>query len=170
MSGPCGSQDLGLASDAVAQQPDGHVRFEFPLTRAQDVQGSSSEDAHDGGRVSGADAAVVLAELHVQGAVQPVLDAPVAAHEGQQGGGIHGSAGDVVAHGALPAAPGAGAFRLHADQAAQAGPGFGVRDPTRPGPCSGAARGGPRPEARRRPARRCRRPPSPPGAGSGGCA
>ena len=79
VSGQCGGQDPGSASDAVAQQPDGHIRFEFPLNRAHHVQGSPSQDAHDGGRVSRAHAAVVLPELHVQGAVQAVLNAPVAA-------------------------------------------------------------------------------------------
>ena len=75
VSRQCGSQDPGLASDAVAQQPDGHVRFEFPLNRAQHVQGGPSQDGHDGGRVSGAHAAIVLPELHVQGAVGASLSA-----------------------------------------------------------------------------------------------
>ena len=53
-SGQCGGQDPGLASDAVAQQPDGHVRFEFPLNCAQHVRGGPAQDSHDGGRVAGA--------------------------------------------------------------------------------------------------------------------
>ena len=114
-------------TDAVAQQSDGHVRFEFLLNRAQHVQGGPAQDSHDGRRVSAAHAAVVLAELHVQGAVQPILDPPVAADQFQLGRRVRGPAGDVVAHGTLPPA-GSVAFRLHADQAAQAGPRFGVRD------------------------------------------
>ena len=80
-SGQGGGQNPGLASDAVAQQPDGHILVGILLKRAQHVQCGPAQDAHHGGRVPRAHAAVVLPELHIQGAVQAVLDPPVAADE-----------------------------------------------------------------------------------------
>ena len=62
-----------MASDAVAQQADGHIRFEIPLIRPYHVQGSPVQDAHNGGGVTFAHAAVVFPELDVQGVVQAVL-------------------------------------------------------------------------------------------------
>ena len=84
-SGQGGGQDPGVASNPVAQQPNGHMRTEILLNRAHPVQGGPSEDAHHGRPVSRVQAAVVLPELHVQGAVQAVLHAPVAADQLQQG-------------------------------------------------------------------------------------
>ena len=127
-SGQDRGQQGGVAPDFVPQQADGQIRSEILLKRAHDVQGGPAQDAHHGGGVAPAQAAVVLPELHVQGAVQAVLHAPVAAHQGQQGLGIHGPAGDAVAHGPL-AAVGPVAFRAHPDQAAQAGPVGGVGHP-----------------------------------------
>ena len=69
-SGQGSGQNPGLASDAVAQQADGNIRFEIPLNHPYHVQGGPAQDAHDGGRVPLAHTAVVLPELHVQGAVQ----------------------------------------------------------------------------------------------------
>ena len=60
------------------------------LNRAHQVHGSPSEDAHDGGGMAPAQATVVLSELHVQSAVQAVLDAPVAADQLQQGSAATG--------------------------------------------------------------------------------
>lgn len=128
-SGQDRSQDPGLSADAVAQQSHGHIRFKWLLKGLNHVQGGPAQDGHDGGGVAPAQAAVVLAELHVQGVVQTVLNAPVAADQFQQGLRIHGTAGDVVAHRALPAPAGSGALGLHPDQAAQVGLGLGVRDP-----------------------------------------
>ena len=96
-SGQDRSQEPGLASDAVAQQSHGHIRFKLLLKGLNHVQGGPAQDGHDGGGVAPAQAAVVLPELHVQGAVQTVLNAPVATDEVQQGLRIHGAAGDVVA-------------------------------------------------------------------------
>ena len=127
-SGQDRGQQGGVAPDFVPQQANGQIRSEILLKCAHDVQGGPSEDAHHGGGVAPAQAAVVLPELHVQGAVQAVLHAPVAAHQGQQRLGIHGPAGDVVADGAL-APVGPVAFRADPDQAAQAGPFCGVGHP-----------------------------------------
>ena len=54
---------------------------------------------------------------------------PPAAHQAQQGLRNQEPARDVVAHGTLLVAPGTVALRLHADQAAEAGPLFGVGHP-----------------------------------------
>lgn len=45
-----GGRDPGLASDAIAQKFDGHIRFEIPLNRLHPVQDNQAHDAHDGGR------------------------------------------------------------------------------------------------------------------------
>ncbi len=71
-SGQGGGQDPGLASDTVSQQPDGYIRFEISLNRPYPVQGGPAQDAHDGGRIPLAHAAVVLPERHIQGAVEAV--------------------------------------------------------------------------------------------------
>ena len=60
-SGQGGGQNPGSASDAVAQQPDGHILAGMLLKRAQPVQCGPAQDAHHGGGVSRAHAAVVLA-------------------------------------------------------------------------------------------------------------
>ena len=127
VSGQCGGQDPGLASDAVAQQSDGHVRFEFPLNRAQHVQGGPAQDGHDGGRVAAAHAAVVPPGTARPGCGAGRSPPPSGRARGPAGPPPSGGGRDAVAHGTLPAA-GAVALRLHADQAAQAGPLFGVRD------------------------------------------
>ena len=87
----------GAASDAVAQQSHGHIRCKLLLKGLNHVQGGPAQDGHDGGGVAPAQAAVVLAELHVQGAVQTVLapggPPPVAADQARQGLRLHGAAG-----------------------------------------------------------------------------
>lgn len=52
------------------------------------------------------------------------------ADERQQGDRVHWPAEDVVAHGALLALAGSGAFPTRLDQAAQVGPPIGYRPPT----------------------------------------
>ena len=98
-----------MASDVVAQQPDGYIRFEISLNRPYHVQGGPAQDAHDGGSMPLAHAAVVLPELHIQGAVEAVLHPSMTADQVQQGLCLHRSAGEVVAHRALPVPAGAGA-------------------------------------------------------------
>ena len=109
-----------MASDFVPQQPNGYIRSEILLNRTPYVQGRPLQSARHGRGVSLAHAAVVLSELHVQGAVQPVPaprgHLPVTADQFRQGRGIHGQTRNVIAHGALPAA-GAVVFRMPPDQA-----------------------------------------------------
>ena len=81
-SGQGGGQDPGMTSNPVAQQADGHIRAGIPLYRAHPVQGGPAGDAHHGGPVALVQAAVILPELHVQGAVQALLHTSVAADRG----------------------------------------------------------------------------------------
>ena len=72
-SGQAAGQDPGVASNPVAQQPNGHMRTEILLNRAHPVQGGPSEDAHHGRSVARAQAAVVLPELSAVGRLKPRL-------------------------------------------------------------------------------------------------
>ncbi len=66
--------------------------------------------------------AVVLPELHVQRAVQAVLNVPVASHYVHETVGIDRQAGDVPTQGTLATTILSLPFRLQAQQAAQTGP------------------------------------------------
>ena len=77
----------------------------------------SGQDAHDGGRVAGVHAARNCTSRGSAGR----FPRPSGRGPGPAGLNIRGGGRDVVAHGALPAPPGADAFCLHPDQAAQAG-------------------------------------------------
>jgi hypothetical protein len=56
-----------------------------------------SDDGEVFRRVAGVNAAVILAEGHVEHPVEAILDAPVAANGGMEGGGIRWQTGEVVA-------------------------------------------------------------------------
>lgn len=114
-----GGQNPRVASDPVAQEPNGQIRSGILLSRSHPVQGSLSEDVHHGGAWP----------LHRQPSASRNCTSrghppPVAADDGQQFVSIHGMTRDAVAHGALPAAL---ALRPHSEQAAQAGSPVGVQ-------------------------------------------
>ena len=98
---------------------------------AQQVEGHPPQDGQIVSRVAGADAALVLAEGHVQEPVQAVLNAQVAARGPEQDPGVRRQAGDVIEglRGDLRALPSLG---LNHDQDVQG----------RARPCQGPHTGG----------------------------